>query len=175
VSNVITSADCTGTAIYAIDAVIANNYIYSSYIAVNTSACTIDGNKFVDNTISIYATSSASIIANTIKYSRQHAIVLNSAGLSTVVGNTIIRAGFGTTPAQYSGVYLNNTVKATVSSNSIIDNEETKTMEYGIVEVGTSDWNLITSCYTIADTMGIYVIGANTEVHSCFNGTSWVT
>lgn len=73
-----------------------------------------------------------------------------------------------------ANVYLNS-AENTLLSNIV----STGCYYYGFWEQGSTDYSMIVNCWghdnNAGGTMEIRTIGANTQVHSCFNGTDWVT
>jgi len=76
----------------------------------------------------------------------------------------------------YSGIVLGNYVQnVTVIGNYVYDDQGTATQDYGITEISGADYNYIISNVAIGNQYyGIRKFGANTEVHACMNGTSWI-
>jgi len=93
----------------------------------------------------------------------------NSTGESS--GHIITNCGIFEVTSSYAGIRLIETIESTINGVTTLGS-----MDYGIYEDSNSDYNIITdsNCHD-SGTVNILSLGTNTEVHSCFNGTSWIT
>ena len=73
------------------------------------------------------------------------------------------------------GIYVRGTDNNTITSNIIYRNEVQASQRYGIIESGTSNFNVMIGNTVrnnyVAD---IITVGANSTVNLCWNGTTWV-
>jgi len=98
---------------------------------------------------------------NIIRSTKQHAIIIQKGDLVIVKGNAILDAG-SSSPNTYDGIRLENVKGVVVNGNSII-NYRTQNMKYAIEEIGTADYNVITSnVVKSATSPAIVKLGGNT-------------
>jgi len=132
------------------------------------------------------------IVGNTIFDSFHHAIALGpDSNYTTIADNVIIGTGqtgiriadshyltISGNIVKYNGqeaigdaLLLDSVTYSIVTGNIFGDRESTR---YGINEAGTSDYNVFTSLLAEGTNMGIRIVGANTQVNLCWNGTTWI-
>lgn len=145
----------------------------------NATGTTVIGNtlkRFVTDTtpanpnVGIYAGHGAqnSLISGNTIFNCTTGISLYGASNWTVSTNTIWGCSSNGISMDDDGTY--NADQNLISGNNIRD------CANGIKEVSTANWNMIIDCYVLGcTTVNILTVGANTECHSCFNGTTWVT
>lgn len=82
-------------------------------------------------------------------------------------------------PVDKGGIVLKGAVNCTLTGNICYDEQGTPTQDYGIREANgaaNSDYNIIVSCFArLYGTAGISIVGSNTKVNLCYNGTSWIS
>jgi parallel beta-helix repeat protein len=121
---------------------------------------------------------------NVIENTKYSGIGLTASGAGTtyynqVIGNTVVNCNQGDA-AGYGGIDIyavsNEVYNNNLVGNTVVDSQGgSATMYYGIHE-HNGDYNLLTDNRCVgAITAQILTTGANTECHSCFNGTSWIT
>jgi len=110
---------------------------------------------------------------NWFSHAPDYAIRINACGNVTITGNNIQNLTLGSTAYAY-GIDLYN-AKHTIVTGNLVYSSLTTSM--GIREEGTSDYNIIIGCSAFGsyDTKAISTVGANTECHLCYNGTSWIS
>lgn len=89
-------------------------------------------------------------------------IFLFDSDHNTLTGNVI-------TDDSDAGICFVNSDWNVVTTNRVVD-----ATGWGILELETSDYNVIVGSSASASTGGIQVIGANTKVNLCYNGTTWI-
>jgi len=132
------------------------------------SHITVSGNTLSNCQTGIYAIDEASglvefvsITGNTI-FNCTNGIILRYAEHFSVSGNTI-------DTVTDRGIAISDSGNSTIVGNTI-DN-----CAYGIRETDASDYNIILGCVTReCTTVGIEIVGSNTKVNHCWNGTSWI-
>ena len=146
------------------------------YIASGADNSTIEGNVIQNvegKGIVVYQCNYVTISGNTIRHVYNGSgsgigIGIQQSNYTTISGNTIVDCG------RY-GIDLYNALYTNIIGNTII--AASYNMDYGIRESHPSDdYNTIIGCnvwgtYTYVP---IQIQGVNTEVHLCYNGTSWI-
>jgi len=121
-----------------------------------------------------YGNGSSVISGNSITFNGDNGIYIDHAHYLTISGNTILHNDRNDTGN--SGIYLVNS-KYSVISTSVISDIDENTQDWGIYYY-SGDRNLILGISAIGNTIGGIFINAtvtNTEIHSCWNHTSWIT
>lgn len=128
------------------------------------------------------------IMGNTLRNSPNNGINLHKTEFATVTGNTIINttlACIRLDDANYNTIN-SNTFGDGIGQNGIViaDSSNYNTFgnhvivgagSYGIFEV-SGDYNSFVNCNSWgASTANLLLSGANSECHSSFNGTTWIT
>jgi len=164
---------------------ISNNIIEyggtTSGIEVRTNASynTIVGNVIRYCTGSgiglFYDANDNTITGNLAQYNDQHGVYLRgespefvgfTADYNVVADNILVNNGQN---FEGHGVSLSNASYNIVSGNMV------NSQDYGIRELTGSDRNIITGCYALSNAVvDIEIIGANTKVASCYNGSTWI-
>ena len=158
-----------GGASYAI--VIGNHVYNNGASAVSFCAgacyCTISNNVLKrNNTHGINGLGSGGdkyniIISNIITENKRHGISCDGEGDNTITNN-IVMNNSKESPGKYSGIWMACT-NTTVSNNRCLDNQKQRTQKYGIEEVGSSDYNIITGNLLIGNLEGngLFTVGRN--------------
>ena len=125
--------------------------------------------------IRIYDCAQIIVVGNYICNNNESGIIISGISENIIVNANLIYDNSEETAYIYSGIVITETTQNNVITNN--DCFATKLGQaWGIAEAGTTDYNLIVGNSCIGNSVGgIHKIGANTQVHSCFNGTSWVT
>jgi len=164
---------------------ISNNIIEyggtTSGIEVRTNASynTISGNYITECTGSgiglFYDANDNTVVGNVAMNNDQHGIYLRgespvyvgfTADYNVIADNILVSNG---DVFEGHGVSLENASYNIVSGNMV------NSQDYGIRELTGSDRNIITGCYALSNAVvDIEIIGANTKVASCYNGTNWI-
>jgi len=104
------------------------------------------------------------IIAPIISKNKRIGIWVYRSGNGNVVGG-VIKNNSTESAGTFDGIKLQDSTKVIVASNRLYDDQATKTQNYGILESGTSDYNLIHGNISPAGdhvTGGITTVGLNT-------------
>lgn len=123
------------------------------------------------------------VALSSTKYGTVWTTVRNMGDHGLFIWNSQFISVYGTymsnsqsSPGTFLGVYLGNSANITVSGVVASDDQGSPTQKVGIGEDGTSNWNVITGSSTIGNSvMGILKLGANSQVHTSYNGSSWVS
>lgn len=152
--------------------VISNNQIYGSPtvgIYVDTSNYTVISGNLVKNSsgigngINVYRADNSVITGNSVVFCTNNGFSITESNYVMISGNTASN--------NLRGFVLTDSYYIALTGNYANDNGN-----YGFVEWSGIDYNSFVGCNAFNNPTGnIIVSGANTEVHSCFNGTSWVT
>ena len=101
---------------------------------------------------------------NIVEESQHSGIYIGTANV--VVTNNICRNNGQSEEATYmgrDGIRIYDATDVVVTGNRCYDDQTTKTQEYGIIEVGTSDYNLIVGNNCRGNSVGgISTVGTNT-------------
>jgi parallel beta-helix repeat protein len=173
--------------------IITGNYVYSNVTATTACGIQVSGiNNIISNNniiegryVGLYVTlsSGSSITGNIIHDCGSEGMLLNTCDRLTITGNVVksnsVVAGVGVS----SGITLASVLNSTITGNTCHDVQGTKTQKYGILESGTSDYNLITGNQVLGNqnALGIAWIGANTRVKDnmgaldCSKGSATIT
>ena len=111
------------------------------------------------------------ISINEIDTNLKHGIEIYQSHNNLIVANLIYDNDFNDA-GSYDGVYLYQSDNNTITGNSVQGNDR-----YDIhVSEAASDYNMIVGngCILTDHVAVIIDSGTNTEIHSCFNGTSWI-
>jgi parallel beta-helix repeat protein len=137
-----------------------------------------------DRGILLYNARYMRIISNRVNTNDNHGIYILSTSPSWGIHNHVSSNDIydnGYVDAGSGGIYLNSALPNEVTYNIISDNiiyDATGNYhDYGIRSVNDGcDYNAFLNNICVdADTVNIQIIGANSEVHTSFNGTSWIT
>ena len=135
----------------------------------NCTDFVVEGNILVksgDMGITIENSSKGSVKSNIVAYCDACGITNNSSVNVLVTSNVVYNNNknySGRTLSDPAGIRILDSTDIIVVSNRCFDDQDTPTQEYGIREVGTSDYNIITNnnCRGNA-TGGIATVGTNT-------------
>ena len=84
-----------------------------------------------------------------------------------ITGN-MLRNNSQKEPGKWPALYLHNAQRFLVQGNSCVDDQEKPTQTRGIVESGTSDWNLISGNMCVGMAEAVTVVGPNSRAESNF-------
>lgn len=162
---------------------IANNELGGIYMERGQGDVIAD-NWISNNKIGMYLLNShrLTVTGNSIKSTWQHGIDLHYVMYSTISSNTIFGASYKTNNT-YTALIVTgwaggfNSLYNIISANSISSIGISNQTKYGIFEdQAYADYNLyIGNICTGSGTVNIYKITTNSEIHDCFNGTSYIS
>ncbi|UCC33173.1 MAG: right-handed parallel beta-helix repeat-containing protein [Candidatus Bathyarchaeota archaeon] len=157
-----------------------NGIVLASCSAGSIIGCNVYLNR--QSGIQLYNSKYMRIIGNRANHNGRSGIevVASSFGWgdwNTLIGNECYDNGqlFGDESGisiRPDGASVSNCV---VEGNTCFDDQDSRTQDYGIREHEGGDYNVLTSniCRNNNEA-DIKVSGLNTQVHLCFNGTSWI-
>lgn len=128
--------------------------------------------------IDLYQCRHETIVGNQLGFNGGSGIRLYQTNFTVVSGNYCYEND------QYddgrAGIIIENSTNNNLAGNTLLneggDGAIYNTQDYGILEVDQANNNTITSCNAWNNIVaGIITVGAQTETHSCYNGTSWIT
>lgn len=150
-----------------------------SYSLYGIHVCTTVDTRIIDNliesttsgaigiTLSDSAGNQTIIANNWLQNPYVNIWLLGSNQFNTIQGN--IFRGVNSTGTD---VVLTNTNNG---YNIISNNQFLSLSACSIIEVGSSNYNVIIGNICPSSTYGILTVGANTKVNHCWNGTSWIS
>jgi len=139
-----------------------------------------------DNGIYVATHADYSVVSNNVVRNCSTGIKIYDADYITITGNNVLyNSGDGINAAYSNYTVITSNVASGNNKGIVLDhsyyclvsgNEASGNSNYGIIEWSTTDYNIITSCSAFNNpTVNIKTIGSNTQVHLCYNGTSWIS
>lgn len=133
---------------------------------------TIESEGWTNNRygINLNTVSHCTLDANNIDRTGRYGLMLFQSDNNIISNNQLWKCGLNTS----SPAIVCDTSDWNVFEGNLVDGQSVST--WGFEEYGSSDYNVITSSSFIeCTTGGITIVGSHTEVHSCYNLTSWIT
>jgi len=157
---------------------IINNIVEAS--GVIGIFCTDQGDftNIVGNTVigcdnqGIVVQGTGNVISENYIYNNGYCGILVNTGDDNVISENYIVDNDADDIGQ-SGIILTDATYNVINGNRITNSAN---QDWGIIETGTCDYNVITSCISDGnDSGGIYTVGANSKCNLCYNQTSWIS
>lgn len=157
-----------GTAVYGL----------GIYVVSACKGVTVTGNVAYNNRgmgIGVESEYGVAVSGNVVANNDLVGIILDTdTGDNNVMGNIVKNNGLIGNASYDDGILLIDSVRNIISNNNVFDDQTPKTQSYGLNEMGTSDYNIISSSIFKGSVGGIHKVGENTQVNLCYNNTEWI-
>lgn len=115
---------------------------------------------------------------NVVERNRGQGIILINCGNLSVTGNVVMNNAQNASLTA-EGIRVENTNCSVFVGNICSDDQATATQDWGITEVGTSDYNIFMACEAFSNQLANILMdtaeaSSNSRIVGCYNGTTWV-